>query len=315
MMTITLRLYSDQDFEAVHSIKRQSCERNKVDPLSTLESIPTPEELRKSLDVKENSSLVVYVAEIGNEIVGYGRVSWWSEADGTLVYIMDVQMASAYAENEREGQLLHLLEEKVVGLAKSHNDAQKIVIGTNESSANEPRLQLLQKEGFAVVWKLVEMEFTSFQSLQKPQIADSFTIRGAKPEDFRAIYEANSKVYAGVFGSVPMSDEDYADFLEDSSEYKFWLTAWHGDELVGFVLSHIEKGRGVMKEVTVLPEFRRKGLAKALLITNLQLLQKSGVTMARLHTDAEGKAGGRQLYENVGFKPLKVHYRLRKTLK
>jgi mycothiol synthase len=312
---MNLRIYTQNDFDCLYAIKKESYGRNEVDPLSTLESILSAEDFRNSLDVESNSSLVVYVAEVGNEIVGYGRVSWWSEADGTLVYIMDVQMASAFADNEREGQLLHLLEEKVVGLAKSHNDAQKIVIGTNESSANEPHLQLLQKEGFAVVWKLVEMEFTRFEMLQNPSVADGFEIRNVRPEDFRAIYEANSKVYEGVFGSVPMSDEDYADFLEDSSEYKFWFAAWHGDELAGFVLSHIEKGRGIMKEVTVLPEFRRKGLAKALLITNLQLLQKSGVTMARLHTDAEGKAGGRQLYESVGFKPLKVHYRLRKTLK
>ena len=111
------------------------------------------------------------------------------------------------------------------------------------------------------------------------------------------------------------SDDDYNEFLEDSANTDLWTVAWCNDKLAGFVLSYVANGRAVINEVTVLPHFRRKGLAKALMITNLKLLEKTGVTVVRLHTDAEGRAGGRQLYEKLGFKPLKIHFRLRKYFK
>lgn len=315
MKRLHLRPYVDQDLNTLFSIKQESVNRNKVDPLSTLESVPTKEEFFASLDAQINSSLAVYVAEQENEIVGYGRISWWNEDNGTLVYLLDSLIAPQHLHDELDLELIHLLKAEISKLAKSRGDAQKIVIGINESGENDRRLGILYKEGFVSVWKLVEMELTDFRSLPKPIIADGFEIKLAESKDFHRIYEANNAVYAGVFGYVPMSDYDYEDFLYDNSRYKFWSVVWHGDELAGFILSHIAKGRGAVKEVTILPEFRRKGLAKALLITNLKLLGKAGVTMVRLHTDAEGKSGARQLYEQIGFSPLKTHYRLRKKIK
>ena len=48
------------------------------------------------------------------------------------------------------------------------------------------------------------------------------------------------------------------------------------------------------------------------MIENMIELQKRGAQKIRLHTGAEGKNGGRQLYESLGFKALKEHYRFRK---
>jgi ribosomal protein S18 acetylase RimI-like enzyme len=87
---------------------------------------------------------------------------------------------------------------------------------------------------------------------------------------------------------------------------------YDGDSVAGFVLSRLKQSGAEMMEVSVLPKFRRHGMGTYLMISNMLELRDRGVKMIRLHTGAEGKMGGRQLYEGLGFKPLKVHYRFRK---
>jgi ribosomal protein S18 acetylase RimI-like enzyme len=79
-------------------------------------------------------------------------------------------------------------------------------------------------------------------------------------------------------------------------------------------LSNVDKGRAEVTQVAVLPDFRRQGLGRSLMAENLKALHGRGLDIVRLHTDADGKMGGRQLYDNLGFSALKEHYRFRKQL-
>ena len=88
--------------------------------------------------------------------------------------------------------------------------------------------------------------------------------------------------------------------------------AWEGEEVAGQVLCRIERGRGEVYEVSVRPEWRRRGLARGLLAHGLRALQQRGVQTVRLHTVAEFPTQAKNLYGSVGFRVRKEFPRYRK---
>ena len=311
----SFRNFNPKDLNALYEVRLLTAKANGADELSTLETIPSFEQFNKNLSnnhcVPEKDIIVV---ESEEKIIGYGTVGWWEEAAGTYLYLHQGFVLPEWRHKGIGNNLLKKLQERIKEIAKDHPTKSKAVCGANASSSEKETLQLLEKDGYKIVWSQVEMEFTDFNKLTDLEVPLGFEIKPVAPENYREVYEVNKKVYAGTWGDVPVSDEDYQEFLEDNPDPSLWTVAWLGNQIAGFVLSFIAKGIGVVNEVSVLPEFRRKGLARALLINNLRLLQTKGIKVVRLHTDAEGKAGARQLYESLGFKPLKVSYRLRKPI-
>ena len=144
---------------------------------------------------------------------------------------------------------------------------------------------------------------------------EGFELRPVASElEQRQVYDANKRVYAGQFGNSQPSEADYLEFLEDNPDPSLWKVLWHDDKVAGFVLSRMRPNGAEVMEVSVMPEFRRRGLGSYLMIESLLELRDRGVDEVRLHTGTEGKMGGRQLYESLGFEALKEHYRYRKPI-
>jgi len=97
---------------------------------------------------------------------------------------------------------------------------------------------------------------------------------------------------------------------DPARDISLWITAWHGDELVGQVLNRInaesnaELGlrRGRVNSVGVRRAWRRQGLGQAMVAASLQLLRNRGMTSASLGVDAENPHGALGIYESVGFR-------------
>ena len=88
--------------------------------------------------------------------------------------------------------------------------------------------------------------------------------------------------------------------------------AWVDDDVVGFVLSRIHKGVGMIAEVAVRKVWQRRGIALSLMIPALNALHARGMAQVRLFTDADDGQGARRLYERVGFREVKQHIFYRK---
>jgi hypothetical protein len=77
------------DADRIVAVCVRAAEADAVDPLSTLEGVPTPEEqrtaVRRALERGEQEHWLL--VEAGGEPVGYGRVLWWDERDGMRVYL------------------------------------------------------------------------------------------------------------------------------------------------------------------------------------------------------------------------------------
>ena len=58
----------------------------------------------------------------------------------------------------------------------------------------------------------------------------------------------------------------------------------------------------------------RRGLARALIARSFQAIKEQGMTEAALGVDTQNPSGARQIYESMGFRPVKSHTLYRKPL-
>jgi mycothiol synthase len=262
-----------------------------------------------------NSDVFVAVDDKTKDIVGYGKIGWWQEEDGTFVYIHQGHVDPEHRGKGVGQELLQALQSRIREVASGHPDDKPKTFGANASESEEAALKLLKKDGYKKVWSQVEMEFTDFDSLDAIEQPEGFDFRPPETlEEKRKVYELNVRVYEGTQGALPATEEGFQEYLEDHADLSLWNIAWDGENVAGFVISRSDKDKGEVSEVATAPEYRRRGLGKWLMAENIKALHDRGNDIIRLHTNSEGEQGGRQLYESMGFSALKESHRLRKPL-
>ena len=107
----------------------------------------------------------------------------------------------------------------------------------------------------------------------------------------------------------PWSEKSVASELKNP--LSFWLVAMEEDRVVGYVGSQTVVGETDMMNVAVHPDFRRKGVAEALimaLVENLKAMESHCLTLEVRASNAPATA----LYEKLGFQQVglrKNYYR------
>lgn len=100
---------------------------------------------------------------------------------------------------------------------------------------------------------------------------------------------------------APWSEDSIAESLDNPASH--FLIAYYGDEVAGYMGLQIFSGEGYVTNVAVLPKFRKKGIAKALITEQMKNdmefitleVRESNVPAINLYT----KMG----FENMGIRP------------
>jgi len=312
---ITFRYLSGPEDAPAYVRLIEACrEVDAIDPLSTLEGIPTVEEMRASFADRDPRN--VLFALHGEEMIAALRLSWWTEADGTWLYLHLGRVLPAWRGHGLGTALLHWAEDRIRTLAAEHPTQGKGVLGANASSTETTATELLLNEGYQCVHTNAQMDFTDFGRLTEPSLPAKIGRRAVQPDQLRLIWESIARFWAGTLWGAPApSEEEYQAFLHQPDlDPALWQVAWDRDQPVGMVLGRISKGCGYIDEVSVDRAYRRQGIAQALMLYALAVLREHGVQRVRLHTDANDRHGARSLYEKIGFSVVKEFPRYRKPL-
>ena len=180
-----------------------------------------------------------------------------------------------------------------------------------EASANETgAVALFRTSGYAPFRFAYDMTRDLAVPIPSLPLPPGIEIRPARPEHYRAIWEAEREAFAGNWGYTPWPEENYQHFLAyPHYDPALWRIAWEGDQVVGMVLSFINveenaafgRLRGYTEDIAVRRPWRRKGIASALLADSLRALRDRGLSQAALGVDAENPRA-LALYEGLGFK-------------
>jgi GNAT superfamily N-acetyltransferase len=128
------------------------------------------------------------------------------------------------------------------------------------------------------------------------------------PDQARAFHAAHQESFASHWEHRPRPWEDWEQwwFTRETFDPTLWWGAFDGDELVGIVLGEEKRDpdQGWIDVLGVTPDYRRRGIAEALLKTAFAEFWHRGERKVGLGVDAESPTGATRLYERAGMRTL-----------
>jgi mycothiol synthase len=314
-----------QDAEAVYAIHMGRKECDQIDPLSTVESLPSRDQILTTLSqvAQENHQDRTLIAEVNERVVGYGRITSWREGDGTWVYLTLGWVLPEWRGQGIGTAMLHWLEARIRQLAAADgacaSPSEKCEFAANASSTEKEATALLLHEGYRAGYTVLELGLDTSVPVPAHPLPPGIEVRPVWPDHYALIAASVREAYQDEYEGGRFNEEyefDIPAYVAQLSEPKhdptLWQVAWDGDEIAGQVLSVVENGRAAVFEVSVRPAWRRRGLARGLLSRALHTLRERGTEVIRLHTVAEFRTRARDLYGSLGFRVLIEFPRYRK---
>jgi mycothiol synthase len=254
----------------------------------------------------------VAIFEVDGEIVGYARGGVNTEVSGLRIYEIVPFVAPGADVDALYPLMLGIIEDHMRELASS-DSAEKVLETFGGDSA--PHLaRHVEAAGFQAIRFGYTMVRPNLEDLPEAELPPGIEIRDVRPEHLRPIWDAAEEAFRDAWGETESTEADYQRYLTDpvESDTTLWRIAWEGDEIVGQVRSFInaaeneEHGRlrGYTESISVRRAWRRRGIARALIVASLRLLRERGMTEAALGVDTENVSGALRVYESCGFVPV-----------
>jgi mycothiol synthase len=255
------------------------------------------------------------VAELGGTVVGSGRMTWWDENDGTRLYLLTGRVAPAHRGRGVGRELLARQEQEAVAHLRDHPHGGRVLLGGNADAAQPDAQALLLAAGYRVRFTVVDLaqDLAARGSAEDAPLPHGVEVRPVRPEHHPLIHRMLEECFAdsGLGGD----SRTYEQYQRDVRDVDLWQVAWDAGAVAGVVVNERAKDGSVDSAwVAVVPPWRRRGLAKALLLRSLRRLAGAGVGKATIRTVRENGNQTVGLYESVGYRVTELHPRYAKPL-
>jgi GNAT superfamily N-acetyltransferase len=168
----------------------------------------------------------------------------------------------------------------------------------------------LERRGYKVCCREARLDRNDIDDLPQPEVLDGIAIRVFDPAQEKAGYiNALNRAYSED-STVPFMTEERFDRRFSSPTYRPELTfvARSEDEVVGTCSNWLRPRPerdgllwGLVDDMAVLPEMRRRGIGRALLRHGMLALKAAGAQALCLWLDLDNPTGARQLYLSESF--------------
>jgi mycothiol synthase len=223
-----------------------------------------------------------FVAETDDGIVGHSGVR------GSAI---DVGVAPAW---RRLG-----IGTALLGFAESAaTDDPLLLVGL----AHEPwAAPFAVANGYEKAWEVWLMGIDLPERVPSAQWPEGLGVRTFREEDAPELKELLDLAYKDEFHHHPLTFEQWRRFMLDDPMYDpdAWFLAVAGDRIVGAALNWDE---GYVKDLVVHPDWRGRGLGKALMLKTFGEFSRRGIPRVTLKTDSNNPTDAWRLYERLGMK-------------
>lgn len=253
------------------------------------------------------------IAQVGDEVVGYGKVHWVDDADGGRDYESWGAVHPAWRRRGLGRAILRANHRRLREIAATHAvgpDVQRR-FETWAAETQVGAIALLESEGFSVARSFFEMLRPDLRGdVAEFPLPDRIEVRPMQLEHYRQVWDAGVEAFSDHWGGLAGGDEMFRRYFSGPSfEPDLWRVAWDGDEVAGSVSNVVMRAfneatgarRGLLSGVSVRRPWRGRGLARALVSQSLVALRDRGMTEAILGVDAENPTGAVGVYEANGF--------------
>jgi ribosomal protein S18 acetylase RimI-like enzyme len=253
-------------------------------------------------------------AAVEGEIVGYGRVTWWSEVEGRRRYMAFGFVDPRFRRRGLGTAMLRWNERRIREIAAGHPPDIPGFIQVFDSDSEPGATALYRAEGYVPYMYDADMVRPNLDDLPDVRLAAGLEVREPTTDEaMRKVWEADRE----AFRDHPGSSDDFQTFAqwmkEPHRDPSLWRVAWDGNEVAGQVRSFVDaaenseygRKRGYTEYISVRRPWRRQGVARALLGQSLHALRDRGMEEAALGVMTENPLGALGLYESLGFRVVK----------
>jgi len=251
------------------------------------------------------------LVELEGQVVAYGRASWEETimGDHEVACILNIDPAARGIGVERLLFRHALARSEEIVDAFDPERTTRIV--TFVGGRDDGLRGVVEEAGFRRVREGGQLVRPTLDDIPDIPLPYGFEIRPIGPDDaamHRRVFDAAGRAFAQSYGEQAQTEGQYAEFLgQPSFDPTLWRVAFHGDDIAGQILNFMAEPEpdgsrmGWTESISVQPEFRRRGLARALLAESLRTVRDAGATQAALGVDMQNPNQAQALYESLGF--------------
>jgi mycothiol synthase len=254
-------------------------------------------------------------AEVHGETVAFSRVWWTEENPAHRLYI---PLGFVHPDWRRKGlgaAMLRHNEGRLREFARTHPQGDKH-LRTWATDREYGAWALFTRVGYEPVRHYIEMLRPVDAPLPDAPMPDGLEVRPVQAGQIRIIWEAKEEARRDHWGYAPATDSEYERWTQTRTfTPHLWKVAWDGDQVAGMVLNRLDEAqneryqcrRGYTQDIFVRRPWRRRGLARFLLVQSIGMFRQMGMTETALGVDIQNPSGALDLYESVGYREGRRH--------
>jgi mycothiol synthase len=262
-------------------------------------------------------------AEVEGETIAFSRVWWVEEGTGERLY---KSLGFVRPEWRRRGlgaAMLAYNERRLRSIAGEHPASIRKVYRVWATDGEEGALALFAAAGYEPVRHFVLMTRPIDLPLPDAPLPAGLAVRPVEPGHVRAIWEAMWEARRDHWGYVEPGEEDYQRWTQGRLfAPALWKVAWDGEQVAGMVLNRLDEAQnerygrrwGYTQDIFVRRPWRRRGLARSLLVQSIEMFRAMGMEETALGVDTQNPSGALGLYESVGYRAVQRHTFFNKEL-
>jgi ribosomal protein S18 acetylase RimI-like enzyme len=254
------------------------------------------------------------LVELDRRVVAYGRASWGELADGgaQVECILNIQ------PNARGRGVEQLLADHAIRRARelatdpARARGRQVNLNVFVSGRDDVQRAVLAALGFRIGGHhagLIRPDFDGIPDVPLPEGLEVRPIDPAERAMHRRVYDAAARAFTDTHGEEKPSDARFDEFVNDPSfAPDLWQVAFDGDTIAGQILNYLGpvEGDGTRvgwtEGISVQPEYRRRGLARALLARSIRIVRDAGAAYAALGVDLRNPNHAADLYTSMGYR-------------
>lgn len=181
-----------------------------------------------------------------------------------------------------------------------------VMLRTTVTAGDRPAERFLATQGFEPAHHYVSMRLDLDEPPPRPVWPDPVSIREATSRDLAAIHATHQAAFEDHVASLAMGLTDWVESRTggDPPDWPLWLVATVDQRVVGICLGRAGTPEGAevgyIRDLGVVPSWRRHGVALALLMTAFRRFYARGLTGVALEVDDETLVGAVELYRRAG---------------
>jgi mycothiol synthase len=262
-------------------------------------------------------------AEVQGETIAFSRVWWVEESTGERLFKSLGFVRPDWRRRGLGAAMLAYNERRLRAIAREHPAAITKLFRVWATDTEDGAQALFAATGYEPVRHYIMMTRPIGLPLPNAPLPAGLEVRPVEPGHIRAIWEAMWEARRDHWGYVEPGEQDYERWTRGRLfAPELWKVAWEGGQVAGMVLNRLDEAqneqhgrrRGYTQDIFVRRPWRRRGLARSLLVQSIHMFRELGMEETALGVDTQNPSGALRLYESVGYRAVQRHTFFNKKL-